>query len=179
MRIVAEQIAVSRYESEFAEVGRSPDGWTTTYVDPTTDERWQRIYLDSDFHGGGMPILVKEPMPSIDELLGMAANSLDLAEVAASAWLLADQDREGRYKGPLVAIAEELATQGHHTRAALLVAWGNLLSEMNLRPTLGKSVADTTKDHEHFCAIAMRARTLLHIGRTDRFPRDPAVFGYR
>jgi len=179
MRIVAEQNMVARYESKFVEVGRSPDGWTATFVDPTTDERWQRIYLGSEYHGGGMPILLKEPMPSVDELLSMAADSLDSAELAASAWLLADQDLEGRYKDRLVAIAEELSIQGHHARAALVVAWGDLMSDMNLRPTLGKSDADITKDHTHFCAIAARARMLLQIGRTDQFPRDPAVFGHR
>jgi hypothetical protein len=156
------------------EIGHSADGWTIMLRHPSTGRTWLRIQLGSEDHGGGIPIVVEEPMPSVQELLDLAAHSTDAAETAACAWWLVELDPET--KEALVTVAELAAAAGDQERAALLVGWGDLLSEMNLRPPLGKSLAAVTKDHDHFRAIAARARRLLRLSNDDPLLRDPRVF---
>lgn len=176
MKLVAHQDRVAHMQATFVESDNGRDVWTKTFVDPATGERWRKVFLDPEYHGG-MPILVREPMPTIDELLRIAARSSDPAEIAASAWLLADTHQDGSYKERLVEIAEEAARHEDQARAALLVGWGLLNEEMNLRAPLGKHIDEVTRDHDHFKSIAGRARKLLWLKNTDPLLRDPMVFG--
>ena len=154
----------------------NPDGWTTRFIDPATGKRWTRLYLDAEQHGGGLPILVPDPTPSVRDLFLIAATSPDLAEVAASAWLLADRDKEGTCRDQLVTIAESAANDGDYSRAALLVGWGRLTDATNLRPTLGKTPAEVSEDHNYFKGIAERAKRALRLNAADPLLRDPQVF---
>ena len=122
MKIVARQDQVERMERMLRRTDASVDGWSTSFVDISTGEEWHRICLGSEFHGGGMPILITRPMPSVIELLALAAESADPSEVAASAWLLTETDPEGGYKERLVALAEAVAREGDQSRAVLLLA---------------------------------------------------------
>jgi len=157
-------------------IGPNPDGWSTRFIDPVTGEHWTRTYLGAEYHGGGLAILVREPAPTAPELLTLAATSADPAEVAASAWLLSETDRAGDYKDQLVTVAEAAANKGDQARAALLVEWGNLANETNLRSTLGKSPVEVGADHDYFKRIAARARTLLRLKSSDPLLRDFSVF---
>ena len=121
-------------------------------------------------------MLVPDPMPSVRDLLLIAATSPDQAEVAASAWLLADNDKEGNSREHLVAIAESAADGGDQSRAALLVGWGRLTEATNLRPTLGKAPAEVTEDHNYFKSLAERAKRALRLSISDPLLRDPQVF---
>ena len=177
MRIVASQDRVAQMLTRLRSVDSSPDGWTTHYLDPLTGARWMRTFLGSDYHGGGMPILIAEPTPSASELLELAARSADLTEVAASSWLLAETDRVVAYKAPLIALAEAAAARNERSRAALMVVWGALADEGNLQLALGKSPAEVTADHEHFRAIAARARTILDGASPGVQRRDSRLFG--
>jgi hypothetical protein len=177
VKIQANQIEVQRLVASFREDGVLSDGWVTIFIDESTGQRWRRTYLGSAYHGGGMPVLIREPMPTDAQLLELAAQSSDEAEIAACAWLLTELDREGAYKEPLLAIAEDAAGRNDQTRAALLVGWGNLLDEMNLRSPLRKPAAEVASDHEHFKRIAGRAQALLRRKNTDPAPRNPRVFG--
>lgn len=120
---------------------------------------------------------MKEPVPTVAELLEVVEHSPDRAEIAAGAWLLSELDPEGGYKEQLVAVAERAANSEDPGRAALLVGWGNLTDETNLRPTRGAQIAQVNRDYEHFQGIAARARRLLHLRQIDPLLRDPQVFG--
>jgi hypothetical protein len=176
VRIHANQIEVSRLIATLREDGVSPDGWVTFFVEESTGQRWRRTFLSSEFHGGGMPVLITEPSPTVPELLDLVADSSDPAEIAAGAWLLSEVDPEGGYKEPLVTLAERMASQNDQVRAALLVGWGNLLDEMNLRRSFGKPPAQVTSDHAHFKEIAARARRLLQLESPDPRLRDLRIF---
>jgi len=176
MRIIASQRAISNTLTGLRSLGTGADGWSTRFVDPSTGEHWVQILLGTEHHGGGHPILVKEPIPTVTELLQLAATSKDRAEVAASAWLLAETDTHGAYKDHLVMIAEDAANTGDQERAALLVGWGRLNDETNLRPTRGKTPPEVSADHNHFMAIAARARALLHLKASDPLLRDLQIF---
>lgn len=157
-------------------VDASLDGWSTRFVDPETGETWTRVFLGAESQGGGFPILVREPAPTAADLLSLAATSPEPSEIAASVWLLADSDSQGKYKEYLIRVAETAAASGDRDRAALLVGWGLLLDESNLRPTLGKTPDDVTSDHQHFLEIATRARKLLRLKASDPLLRDMSVF---
>jgi hypothetical protein len=176
MRILASQDHVSEMLTRLQPVGKS-DGWTSRYVDPLTKELWIRVYLGSEHHGGGLPILIRESEPSIAELLEIAATSDEPAEVAASAWLVAERDQEGSSRDLLVAIAEAAANKGDQARATLIVGWGRLTDSSNLRSTLGKTPAEVSADHQYFIGLADRAKGLLHLTAADPLLRDPHVFG--
>jgi len=151
-------------------------GWITRFIDPSTGKRWTQTYLGSEAHGGGLPILMPDPEPSIEDLLEIARASNEPAEIAASVWLVAEKNREGLYHDQLMAVAEAAAKKGDQARVALVIGWGSLTKEMNLRPTIGKSPAEVTADHEYFKSIAARAKGLLHLTVRDPLLRDPRVF---
>lgn len=176
MKILANQAEVARRVTALREDGATSDGWDTFFVDEGTGRRWRRIYLGSAYHGAGMPVLIEEPMPSVAELLDLVDRSDDSAEVAAGAWLLSETDDEGAHKDALVSLAEAAARRNDQARAALLVGWGNLLDEMNLRPPLGKPAHQVVSDHDYFKAIAARARRVLQLKNDDPLLRDPRVF---
>jgi hypothetical protein len=128
-------------------------------------------------HGGGIPVLIQQPAPTVDELLTLVARSSNLAEIAAGAWLLSELDPQGRYKEPLVALAEAAARQDDLARAVLLVGWGGLDEDMNRRSSLGSDLVEVNRDREHFQNIASRARRLLRLRDTESPLRDLRVFG--
>ena len=175
MRIIARQGQVAEMLPKLRQVGKS-DGWTTRFIDPSTGQRWTQMSLGAEHHGGGTPILLPDPMPSVRDLILIASTSNDAAEIAASAWLLTEIDREGSYREHLVRAAEAAATAGSQEHAALLVGWGRLQNTANLRPTIGKDPAEVSADHKHFQDIATRAKALLHLGANDPLLRDPKVF---
>lgn len=152
-------------------------GWDTLFIDDSTGQRWRRAWLGSGHHGGGIPVLIQQPAPTVDELLTLVASSSSFAEVAAGAWLLAESDPQGGYKEPLVALAEEAARQDDLARAVLLVGWGGLDDDTNLRPSLGGHFVDVSRDHEHFKNIASKARRLLRMRHTVSPLKDLQVFG--
>ena len=39
------------------EIGRDASGWDVLYADPDDGRFWERIYPQSDSHGGGPPLL--------------------------------------------------------------------------------------------------------------------------
>ena len=175
MRIIAQQRQVAEIVPKLRQLGNS-DGWTTRFIDPSTGQRWTHTYLGADYHGGGMPILVPDPMPSVRDLILIACTSNEPAEIAASAWLLTETDKEGNYREHLVRAAEAAANGGNQKHAALLVGWGRLTDASNLRPTLGKDSAEVSADHKHFQDIAARAKALLRLKASDPLLRDLKVF---
>ena len=175
MQIIATKSQVAAMRERLRVVGKS-DGWTTRFIDPTTGKRWTQIHLGAEHHGGGPPILVPDPTPSIRDLLLIAGTSNDPAEVAASAWLLAEVDKEGSYREHLIAFAESAANDGDQSRVALLVGWGRLTDTGNLRSTLGKTPEEVTADCEYFESIAERAKRVLRLNASDPLLRDPRVF---
>ena len=44
-------------ESHLRMLGRSGDGWSTLYEDPTDGRLWELTYPESHLHGGGPPNL--------------------------------------------------------------------------------------------------------------------------
>jgi len=175
MQIIANKSLVAAMLQRLRAVGKS-DGWTTRFFDPTTGKRWTQLHVDAESHGGGWRMLVPDPMPSVRDLLLIAATSPDQAEVAASAWLIADNDKEGKSRELLVAIAESASSAGDQSRAALLVGWGRLTDASNLRPTLGKAPGEVTEDHNYFRSLAERAKRALRLSVSDPLLRDPQVF---
>jgi hypothetical protein len=46
------------------EVGRDQSGWDVLYVDPKTGRFWELVYLESESHGGGPPVLRNLSVPA-------------------------------------------------------------------------------------------------------------------
>lgn len=69
VRIHADQTEVSRLVAEWREAGVASEGRDTVFVDDTTGQHWRRTYLGSEYHGGGLPVLITEPVPTVAELL--------------------------------------------------------------------------------------------------------------
>src|SRR4029077_15545556 len=94
MHILARKSQLAEILPRLRPVGKS-DGWTTRFLDPVTGKRWTRIHLGAAYHGGGQPVLVPDPAPSVTDLLEIVEKSEDPAQIAASAWIITETDKEG------------------------------------------------------------------------------------
>src|SRR6266487_3330774 len=118
MHIVALKSQLAEMLPRLRPVGQS-DGWTTRFVDPVTGKRWTRIHLGADHHGGGQPVLVPDPTPTVADLLEIVGKSEDPAQIAASAWILAETDTEGSSREELLMLAESAASGGDKAKGLL------------------------------------------------------------
>ena len=55
--------------------GTSTDGWTYYYVDNNSKEEWHLTRHNSEYHGGGVPVLKRIPEPTLEELIDIAMTS--------------------------------------------------------------------------------------------------------
>lgn len=85
MKVVAQRDAVERLQAALVASADSTDSWTKTLIDPVIGERSLQTHLGSEYQGGGIPILVRGPMPGVEDLLELAEHSADPTEIAASA----------------------------------------------------------------------------------------------
>ncbi|WP_292247697.1 hypothetical protein [Mesonia sp.] len=64
------------------------DGWETKYIDQRDQSEWIKTQLDSEYHGGGNPILFRLPKPTQTELIKTLIQSTDLNQISAISCLL-------------------------------------------------------------------------------------------
>ena len=148
-----------------------PEHWTKEYTDPTSQEKWLLILVETDYHGGRHPILIKLPEPSQAELISIALHSSSKDEVATAAALLNYNERDlgFGFREELIKLLEERTiqpgfrwTEMKRWRIPTIIQECDLSDGVNRHPIMGKLDSEIDADYQYFQDIATRARTLIN-----------------
>jgi hypothetical protein len=156
------------------------DGWTKYFKDDNNEE-WCEFYIETEYHGGGQPVLMKLPEPSQNELINRAIASSDPTEIAICAALLNynERDRDKPFRELLIEQLENFVSNSNikwttetAEKIKLIINDSNLYDETNLRPIEGKSIQEITNDYSFFKNISKRAKVILNTANT-RLAQEP------
>lgn len=90
---ICNQDEVENKIKTLTKTGTSTDGWTQYYVDNNSNEEWHLTMYDSEYHGGGVPVLKRLPEPIIEELINIAMTSSDTNDIIGASLELSKRER--------------------------------------------------------------------------------------
>ena len=155
-RLIASGREIQEFVGQLKEISRDPSGWSSRYVDPGTGEIWERAILDDRRQ---VYALTRLPAPTQPELLDLALFSPHDNEAIAAIYLLRG-DPKAQFKLFHEVEKMSLEPDACWDRVGLVIAWAGLESSHNRWPTLGKTIAEITADHQMFIDLARRAHIL-------------------
>ena len=152
------------------------DGWETKYVRNSDNTEWTKMYLGSEYHGGGNPILFKLPKPSQSELINILGETRDLKQISAIACLLKETEEfdegttEKEFREELINLlektisAEDFKFSDYEKQRFTTIIYDSGLDQShNQREMIGKRPEEVDKDYQHFKGIAERAKRIITI----------------
>jgi hypothetical protein len=147
--------------------GTSDDGWIDYYVDSNTNETWLLTRYDSEYHGGGVPVLKRIPEPTIDELINIAITSADTNDIIGASLELSEREkyRKEDFRDKLLNRLLELDTSHlndfEKERLKIIICESDLYDATNRRNLVGKHLAEIQKDADYYRTTAQRAKDIL------------------
>lgn len=154
----------------FSLIRTTDEGWTKYYRDDNNEE-WCEFYIETEYYGGGHPVLIKLPEPSQSELINLAIESSDPEKIATCAALLNYNERDLNlpFRELLIEQLEILVSNTNFKwtsetaeKIKLIIYDSNLYDDTNLRPIDGKSIQEITNDYSYFKNISNRAKDILN-----------------
>ncbi len=151
------------------------DGWETKYIEKRDKSEWIKIQLDSEYHGGGNPILFKLPKPTQSELIKILTQSTDLNQISAISCLLKEfefdeSDNHHEYREELIIELERIVNEKdfkwngfEKKRLMTIINDSDLNFTNNQRESLGKKYSDVESDYQYYKNIAERAEKIITI----------------
>ncbi|WP_405293047.1 hypothetical protein [Algibacter sp. Ld11] len=159
--------------SEMTEI--ESDGWETKYIDKRDKSEWLKIRLDSEYYGGGNPILFKFPKPTQSELIKILTKSTDLNQISAISCLLKEfefdeSDNHNEYREELIIELESIINENdfkwsgfEKKRLTTIIHDSDLNFINNQRDSLGKKYSEVETDYQYYKNIAERAEKIITI----------------
>ena len=148
------------------------DGWETKYIDKRDKSEWIKIQLDSEYHGGGNPILFKLPKPTQSELIKILTQSTDLNQISAISCLLKEfefdeSDNHYEYREELIIELERIVNEKdfkwnrfEKKRLKTIIYDSDLNFINNQRDSFRKKYSDVKSDYQYYKNIAERAEKI-------------------
>ncbi len=143
-------------------------GWAAVYKDTSSGRFWMKCYTTAGEQGsGGYELLIRLPLPTTQELIGLAILSPHEDEAVAAIMRLLEEEavEQKDFREQLVQQLEELTgesiTQEQKQRIREIITLTSLGDPMNKREVLGKTAAQVQADVVYFEAVSERARQLL------------------
>lgn len=155
-------------------ISSTNDGWTEYYKDDKGEE-WCKFYIETEYHGGGQPVLIKLPEPTQSELIKSALESNNPTEIATCAALLYynERDQDLPFRESLIEQLEKFVSDDNFRwtsetaeKVKLIIYDSNLYCDTNLRPINGKSIDEISEDYSFFKSISNRAKEILNTSNT-------------
>lgn len=146
------------------------DGGEQHFEDPNTHEKWIEYRIEPEYHGGGYPMLVKQPEPTTSELVKIAMDSDNLEEVAGASVFLYTNEKYDKvdFREELMNGIEDYfqrkqvdLTEFEKRKMNTIIYESNLYDSTNRRNTLGKHFSEVEKDYQYFKRISERAKRIL------------------
>ncbi|WP_339716836.1 hypothetical protein [Cyclobacterium amurskyense] len=149
------------------------DGWETKYIDQKDQSEWIKTQFDSEYHGGGNPILFRLPKPTQTELIKILTKSTDLNQISAISCLLKDSefdeyDNHHEYREELIIQLEKIVNNidfkwngFEKKRLTTIIYDSDLNFPHNQRESLGKKYSEVENDYQYYKNIAERAEKII------------------
>jgi hypothetical protein len=147
--------------------GTSPDGWTHYYFDKNTNEEWHLTRYDSEYHGGGVPVLKRLPEPTIDELLNIALTSADKSDIIGASLELSEREKykkenfRDKLLSRLLQVDTTKVTNFEKERLKIVIYESDLYDATNRRDIVGKHFSEIQNDADYYQTIAVKAKKIL------------------
>lgn len=156
---IAEQKLIDQYEKQFDLVKRDETNWTATYMDKETGDKWLSYRVDTEYHGGGNPVMCRLPLPDTTTLIDIALQTENEDEVFAACRTLVNNEqlKKRDFRSDLISRLENLKNKERQKR---IIELTGLDSDLNRREIIGKTSDQVDKDSKYFQDIAKRAMKL-------------------
>jgi hypothetical protein len=156
---IAEQKLIDQYENQFDLVNRDETNWTATYMDKETGDKWLSYRVDTEYHGGGNPVMCRLPLPKTTKLIDISLQTENEDEVFAACRTLVNNEelKKNDFRSDLINRLEDLKNKERQKR---IIELTGLDSPFNRREIIGKTLEQVDKDSKHFHDIARRAMKL-------------------
>ena len=145
--------------------GDSDDGWTHYYQDNT--EKWLLTSFNSAYHGGGIPVLKRNPEPTDEELIDIALTSLNTNDIIGASLELSEREKFSKvdFRGNLLAKLSRFDPSKlddfEIERLKLIIKKSDLCDSTNRREIVGKDLAEIQTDANYYRGISLNAIKIL------------------
>lgn len=147
--------------------GTSVEGWTEYFLDENTNENWLLTRYDSEYHGGGIPVLKKLPEPTIDKLINIAMTSFDINNIIGASIELSEREKNKKEDfrdnllNCLLKIDTSNLTDFEKERLKIIIYESDLYDTTNRRNIVGKHFTEIQNDADYYKTIANKAKHIL------------------
>ena len=154
-------------------------GWETKYIDVRDKSEWIKVQLDSEYHGGGNPILFRLPKPTQSELIKILTKATDLNKISAISCLIKDSEFDEsenhyEYREEFIIKLERIVneenfkvTKFEKKRLTTIIYDSDLNLPYNQRESLRKKYNEVESDYQYFKNIAERAKKIITLVEND------------
>lgn len=170
LRLTSNPELIEKLTADFIKTEVDSNTWGTLYLCPKTKEKWQKIYVETEYHGGGHPVLFTLPDPRKMDLIQIVLNSEDLDEITTASALLVVNEKElkDQFREELITEIENKINQKNFQWNKLnskkiksIISETQLFDKTNRRPILGKKNIEIEKDFEFYKDISERAKKII------------------
>ncbi len=147
--------------------GTSDDGWTHYYIDKHSTEEWHLTYYNSEYHGGGVPVLKRLPQPTIEQLIEIAMTSSDKNNITGASLELSERERRNKedFRNSLLKrllqVETSMLSDFEKERLKIIVYESDLYDATNRRSIVGKHLTEIQSDADYYQAISQKAKAIL------------------
>jgi hypothetical protein len=147
--------------------GTSTDGWTHYFVDKNSNEEWHLTRYNSEYHGGGVPVLKRLPEPTTEELINIALTSVDTNNIIGASLELSERERykkedfRARLLNQLLQVDTSNLSDFEKERLKIIIYESDLYDATNRRDIVGKHFTEIESDADYYRTAAQKAKSIL------------------
>jgi Immunity protein 27 len=148
-------------------MGTSTDGWTHYYVDNNSKEEWLLTRYDSEYHGGGVPVLKRIPEPALEELIDIAMTSAETNDIIGASLELSEREKykkedfRTKLLNRLLQVDTSNLTDFEKERLKIIIYESDLYDATNRRNIVGKHFTEIESDADYYRTAAHKAKSIL------------------
>lgn len=148
-------------------IGASKEGWTDYYIDNNSNEEWHLTRYRSEYQGGGIPVLKRLPLLTIEQLIDIAMTSPDKNDIIGASLELSERERSNKddFRSSLIERLLQVHTSNltdfEKERLKIIVYESDLYDATNRRSIVGKHFTEIQSDADYYQTISQKAKTIL------------------
>ena len=169
MNYISSKETIDKLTADFLKIENNEFSYGTKYLDTSDNSEWLKLYLKSDYHGGGNPVLMKKEGINSNILIDTIFDSNDLMEISIASALLEyfEQINKQEFRLHLIERLEDhlnkkevLKSKFEKKRIDAIILNSLIFDSTNRRDLLGKNDLEIKADHKFFREIADRAEKI-------------------